>query len=67
MLGGSFETTMEEIITALAQAGYDPREQIHNYIQTGELAYITRQDDARNKISHLNTAQIWQYINTKKP
>ena len=66
MSADRFETTMEEIIAALAQAGYDPREQIHNYIQTGELAYITRCNDARNKISRLNMTQVWQYINTKK-
>lgn len=58
----NFEPIMEEIIAALIQAGYNPREQIHNYIQTGESAYITRYNDARNKISKLNTAQIWQYI-----
>lgn len=66
MSGDSFDNTMEEIIAALTQAGYDPHEQIHNYIQTGKLAYITRHNDARNKISKLNTTQVWQYINAKK-
>lgn len=67
MNSNSFEMIMEEIIAALVQAGYDPREQIYDYIQTGELAYITRYNGARDKISVLNTAQIWKYINAKRP
>ncbi len=62
MARDNFETIMEEIIAALAQAGYDPREQIFGYIQTGKLAYITRNNDARSKIASLSTAQIWQYL-----
>ena len=65
MTGDNFEIVIEEIIAALEQAGYDPREQIYGYIQTGNLQYITRLNDARIKIASLCTAQIWQYINFK--
>lgn len=62
MADKNFEKVMEEIIDALMQAGYDPYKQIYDYIQTGELQYITRCNDARNKIATLNTSEIWQYI-----
>lgn len=65
MANDNFENVMEEIIAALKQAGYDPREQIHGYIQTGKLQYITRQNSARNKIASLDTKQVWQYISSK--
>lgn len=42
----NFETIMKEIIIVLKQAGYDPREQIYGYIQSGKLQYITRHNDA---------------------
>ena len=61
----TFEATMEEIIAALEQAGYDPHEQIYSYIQTGKLEYITRHNNARNKIAPLNKPLIWKYINSK--
>lgn len=65
MSNDNFEIVMNEIIAALEQAGYDPREQIYGYIQTGKLQYITRHNSARNKIASLNTKQVWQYINAK--
>lgn len=65
MANDNFENIMEEIIAALKQAGYNPREQIYGYIQTGKLQYITRHNNARNKIESLNTAQVWHYINSK--
>ena len=65
MTGDNFEAVMEEIIAALEQAGYDPRKQIFDYIQTGKSQYITRYNNARNKIVQLNTTQVWQYINSK--
>ena len=59
----NFEIVMEEIIAALKGAGYDPRKQINDYIQTGKLQYITRHNCARNKIATLSTTMVWQYIN----
>ena len=61
----TFEIVMEEIIVALKEAGYDPYKQIYDYIQTGMLQYITRRNNARNKIAQLNPTQVWQYINAK--
>lgn len=61
----NFEMIMEDIIYAHEQAGYDPREQIYGYIQTGKLQYITRHNDARKKIEHLSMTRIWQYINSR--
>ena len=66
MADNNFETIMEEIIAALEQAGYNPQEQIYDYIQTGRLQYITRLNNARNKIASLNTTQIWQYISSRQ-
>ena len=65
MADDKFKNIMDEIISALEQAGYNPREQIHGYIQTGKLQYITRHNNARNKIAPLDTKQVWQYINSR--
>lgn len=44
---------LDEIITTLKLAGYDPYVQLEGYIETGSDAYITRSNNAREKIKFL--------------
>lgn len=45
---------LDEIITTLKLAGYDPYIQLEGYIETGSDVYITRSNNAREKSSFLN-------------
>lgn len=53
---------MGEIISALKEAGYDPYTQIVAYLQSGDITYITRTNNARNKISKLNPEWVAEYM-----
>ena len=44
---------LDEIITTLKLAGYDPYVQLEGYIETGSDVYITRSNNAREKIKFL--------------
>ena len=44
---------LDEIITTLKLAGYDPYVQLDGYIETGSDVYITRSNNAREKIKFL--------------
>ena len=44
---------LDEIITTLKLAGYDPYVQLEGYIETGSDIYITRSNNAREKIKFL--------------
>ena len=51
-MGAEFQATMEEIITSIKEAGYEPYDQLYGYITTGKEEYITRAGDAREKIKN---------------
>ena len=55
---------MNEIVESLKAAGYDPREQLIGYLQTGKDFYITRQNGARQKISQLDKQKIQEFLYT---
>ena len=59
-----FDTAIEEIVTALKNAGYDPYEQLTGYVTTGQKNYITRQDGAREMILKLGIEQIKDFLKT---
>ncbi len=54
-----------EIVNSLEDAGYDPYEQLLNYIKSGDDRYITRKNDARVKIKLLEISYIKKLINKK--
>ena len=56
------QMNMEKIIAALKEAGYDPYEQLMDYLQTGQEYYITRRNGARERIRLLDKADIRKYI-----
>ena len=53
---------MEEIISAIKAAGYDPYEQLYGYVSTGKEEYITRSGGAREKIKKLNWLSVKEYV-----
>lgn len=58
----SFEEKIGEIAAAIHQAGMDPYAQLSGFLRTGNDAYITRLNNARQKIKCLDRAKIQQYV-----
>ena len=57
-----FEVTMEEIVRAIAEAGYDPYDQLYGYVTKGKEEFITRNGNAREKIKQLNRLEVKEYV-----
>lgn len=57
-----FEVTMEEIVRAIAEAGYDPYDQLYGYVTKGKEEFITRNGNAREKIKQLNWLEVKKYV-----
>ena len=57
-----FEVTMEEIVRAIAEAGYDPYDQLYGYVTKGTEEFITRNGNAREKIKQLNWLEVKEYV-----
>ncbi len=53
---------MVAIENALQRAGYDPIDQLVGYFQTGDVTYITRQENARALIQTVDRERLGQYI-----
>lgn len=49
-------------MVAFAQAGHDPYSQLSEYVRTGNLAYITRRNNARQLIASLDKAEVRAYM-----
>ena len=62
MTDKEFHDRLQEIIDALMVKGYSPHEQILGYLKTDKDTYITRYNDARNKIKDLNKEKLKEYI-----
>ena len=41
---------LDSVAEALSQRGFEPYEQIYGYFKTGDVSYITRHGEARQKI-----------------
>lgn len=65
MDGKEFELIMQRIIVGIRKAGYDPYTQLTGYLETGNAAFITRTDGARDLIRVLSSEQIKRYIDTR--
>lgn len=61
-----FRITMEHIIEALKEKGYDPHAQLMGYITENEPAYITSYKDARKQILPLDIELVKQYVDKMK-
>ena len=62
MNNDSFNTTMEQIVALIKEAGYDPYAQLNGYLVTGEDSYITRHGKARQTVVALDKDQMRHYI-----
>ena len=66
-MGGNLsEKLLEEVISALKDAGYNPDDQLEGYFQTGDASFITRTGGARDTISWINLECIREYLERAK-
>lgn len=63
MNSAEFKESMEIIVEALKERGYDPCAQLYGYLKENNLMYITQHRNAREIIQNLDKEQIRQYIN----
>lgn len=61
----TFET-LKYIADAIQQTGSDPHDQLFGYISTGDVAYITRRDHARELIQTVEKDAIAQFMKELK-
>lgn len=57
-----FSDTIELIVSALEERGYDPYAQLLGYIQEDNVAYITSYKNARRLVTTLDKAAIANYL-----
>lgn len=67
----SIALTIKEVVEALEEKGYNPINQIVGYFISGDPAYITSYNNARNLIGKLDREEILEevlnfYIENKK-
>ena len=61
-----FIKTMEYIIQAMREKGYDPYQQLKGYLLENEPGYITRYKDARTLIQTLDMDQVKRFVREMK-
>lgn len=61
-----FIATMELIVAALKEKGYEPYEQLTGYITENEPCYITKHKNARQLILNLDIEHVKQYLRKMK-
>ncbi|MBR4618898.1 MAG: IreB family regulatory phosphoprotein [Bacilli bacterium] len=54
--------TLQEIIEALEERGYNASNQIVGYLISGDLGYISSHKDARKKMQELDRAEIVEVL-----
>ena len=58
----SFNETIEIIVSALKERGYDPYSQIYGYLKENDPLYITSYNGARDLIQELDIEQVKSYL-----
>ena len=58
---------LDSVAEALSQRGFEPYEQIYGYFKTGDVSYITRHGEARQKIATVMRYVIRIYLAKKMP
>ena len=66
MSSQEFNKTMEYIIQAMREKGYDPYQQLKGYLLENEPGYITRYRDARTLIQTLDMDQVKRFVREMK-
>jgi len=62
--GKDFLEKVEAVVTAIADAGYNPYNQLFGYLTSGNVKYITRSGGARELVKELNFSLLWDYTET---
>lgn len=62
MNSAEFNKSMEIIVEALKERGYDPYAQLYRYLKENNPMYITQHRSARELIQQLDMEQIQPYI-----
>ena len=62
--GKEFLEKVEAVVTAIADAGYNPYNQLFGYLTSGNVKYITRSGNARELVKELNFSLLWDYTET---
>ena len=57
-----FNATMEHIVAALKEKGYDPYAQLTGYVTENNLTYITSHNGARQLIATLDMERVKKYV-----
>ena len=57
-----FNKSMDIIVEALKERGYDPYAQIYGYLQENNPMYITQHRNARELIKQLDVKEIQRFI-----
>ena len=60
-------TILDSIADSLSERGFEPYEQIYGYFKTGDVSYITRHGEARQKIVVVSREEIRGYLEKKMP
>ena len=58
---------LDSIAGSLSERGFEPYEQIYGYFKTGDVSYITRHGEARQKIATVSRDEIRSYLAKKMP
>lgn len=66
MTDNEFKVIFDEVVSALAEKGYSPYDQIVGYLEMGSDSYITRHGNAREKIKLLDKDKLRQQIKELK-
>lgn len=59
--GIEFLKKAEALVNAIADAGYNPYNQLTGYLTSGNVKYITRSGNARELVQELNFSLLWDY------
>lgn len=54
--------TLDPIAAAIREAGLTPYDQLYGYAETGNEMYITRKDNARERIKTIDKNEIKRYL-----
>ena len=62
--GAEYLEKVETLVKAIADAGYNPYNQLYGYLTSGNVKYITRSGNARKLVQELNFSLLWDYTQT---
>lgn len=53
---------LDAICVAIHKGGLEPYDQLYGYVASGKTEYITRTDNARERIKRIDIALIREYV-----